>query len=61
MMGKPLIDSIGRSGVPFLCVFGPYIRGLCDQVGRIASVMTRFSISVQPDAPASSMGLLCEQ
>ena len=35
---EPVIDSIGRSRVPSLCVFGkPYIRGLCDPVGRIAS------------------------
>ena len=36
--GTNVIDSIWRSGVSSLCVFGkPYIRGLFDPVGRIAS------------------------
>ena len=42
--GRYVIDSTGRNGVPSLCVFGkPYVRGLCDSVGRIASYI-HFSI-----------------
>jgi len=35
---EPVIDKIGRNGMPFLCVFGkPYMRGRKEPVSLIIS------------------------